>query len=212
MKTKAIIIGAGTYGEVYSEYLSETYEIIGFFDDNESIIGSSFNDINVLGTVADAKEYIVTNENTAVFIPLGNNNVRKRFFDEFEALGAILPSFIHPTTTIHESVKLGKGVYILPNSSIMPFSVIGDFTMISMGVNIAHHTKIGKGCFFSQGTNVGASITVDDLAYCGISSTLMTGVKKIGFNSLIGAGAVVIRDVEPNTVVAGVPAKLLKKK
>ena len=51
-----------------------------------------------------------------------------------------------------------------------------------------------------------------DLAYIGAGATLMTGVNKIGKNSLIGAGAVVIRDVPDNAVMAGVPAKILKYK
>ena len=94
----------------------------------------------------------------------------------------------------------------------MPLSVIGDYTMISMGVNIAHHTNVGEACFFSQGTNIGASINIKALAYVGISATLMTGVKEVGEDSLIGAGAVVIKDVPDNAVVAGVPAKVLRIK
>ena len=94
----------------------------------------------------------------------------------------------------------------------MPLTVIGDYTMISIGVNISHHSKIGMGCFFSYGTNIGASMDIYDLAYIGAGATLMTGVNKIGKNSLIGAGAVVIRDVPDNAVMAGVPAKILKYK
>ncbi|MDO5035632.1 MAG: NeuD/PglB/VioB family sugar acetyltransferase [Porphyromonas sp.] len=212
MRNKAIIIGAGTYAEIYSQYLSSGYDVVGFYDDNEEIHGKVINDILVIGSIRKAKEYVSAHHKTNVFIPLGNNELRFRLFNEFVKCGALTPNFIHPSVIIDPTVKLGRGVYILPSSSIMPFSSIGDFTMISMGVNIAHHTKIGEACFFSQGTNVGASIIVEDLAYCGIASTIMTGVKCVGKNSLIGAGAVVIRDVKPNSIVAGVPAKLLKYK
>ena len=94
----------------------------------------------------------------------------------------------------------------------MPLTEIGNFSMISMGVNIAHHTLIEPGCFFSQGTNIGASIHIKELAYIGISATLMTGVKSIGKNCLVGAGAVVIKDIPDNAVMAGIPAKILKYK
>ena len=107
-------------------------------------------------------------------------------------------------------MKIGKAVYILTGTNIMPLSVIGDYSMISMGVNIAHHTIIEEACFFSQGSNIGASILLETLAYVGISATLMTGLKTIGRNSLIGAGAVVIKDVPENAVMAGVPAKVIK--
>jgi sugar O-acyltransferase (sialic acid O-acetyltransferase NeuD family) len=212
MNKKAIIIGAGTYGEVYSEYLSEQYEILGFYDNNKSLHGKIVNNYMVLGSIDHAKETVKSNPEVAVFIPLGNNELRLKLFTEFIKLGAKTPNYVHPTVIIDRTVKVGKGVYILANSSIMPFTTLDDFTMVSMGVNIAHHARIGKACFFSQGTNVGASINIEDLSYCGIASILMTGVKTIGQNSLIGAGAVVIKDVMPNTVVAGVPAKFLRNK
>lgn len=135
-----------------------------------------------------------------------------KILKSFEDKGFNIPSFIHPQAIIHPSVKLGKAVYVLPGTNIMPLSEVGDFTMISMGVNIAHHTSVSEACFFSQGTNVGASIDIAELAYVGIGATIMTGVKTVGSNSLIGAGAVVIRNVPANAVMAGVPAKVIKMK
>ena len=84
--------------------------------------------------------------------------------------------------------------------------------MISMGVHLAHHSILEDGVFLSTGCNFGASITAHKYAYCGISSTIMTGINELGENCLIGAGAVVINDVENNAVVAGVPAKVIKYK
>ena len=84
--------------------------------------------------------------------------------------------------------------------------------MISMGVHLAHHTVLEEGVFLSTGCNFGASIVAHKYAYCGISSTIMTGLHELGEDCLIGAGAVVIRDVEPKAVVAGVPAKVIKYK
>lgn len=209
MKKNCIVIGAGTYGQVYKEYLQSEYSVIGYYDDDSSLHGLIIDGIEVKGNVQDAIE---NETGCAVFVPIGNNNVRVRILKEFERNGYEIPSFIHKDTIIHSSVKIGKAVYILPGTNIMPLTEIGDYTMISMGVNIAHHNVIEEGCFFSQGTNIGASMHIYKLAYVGISATLMTGVKTIGNNSLIGAGAVVIKDVPDNAVMAGVPAKILKYK
>lgn len=209
MKKNCIVIGAGTYGQVYKEYLQSEYSVIGYYDDDSSLHGLTIDGIEVKGNVQDAIE---NETGCAVFVPIGNNNVRVRILKEFERNGYEIPSFIHKDTIIHSSVKIGKAVYILPGTNIMPLTEIGDYTMISMGVNIAHHNVIEEGCFFSQGANIGASMHIYKLAYVGISATLMTGVKTIGNNSLIGAGAVVIKDVPNNAVMAGVPAKILKYK
>ena len=207
MKQNCIIIGAGTYGQVYAEYLKDSYNVIAFYDDDVDLHNSKVNGIKVAGKVIDA---LSLPKSTAIFVPIGNNPIRVKLLKKFEENGFEIPFYIHPQTIIHPSVKIGKAVYILPGTNIMPLSVIGDYSMISMGVNIAHHTVIEEACFFSQGSNIGASILLETLAYVGISATLMTGLKTIGRNSLIGAGAVVIKDVPENAVMAGVPAKVIK--
>ncbi|HHX61788.1 MAG TPA: acetyltransferase [Epulopiscium sp.] len=207
MKQNCIIIGAGTYGQVYAEYLKDSYNVIAFYDDDVRLHNSKVNSIEVVGKVSDA---LSLPKSTAIFVPIGNNPIRVELLKKFEENGFDIASYIHPQTIIHPSVKIGKAVYILPGTNIMPLSVIGDYSMISMGVNIAHHTIIEEACFFSQGSNIGASILLKTLAYVGISATLMTGLKTIGRNSLIGAGAVVIKDVPENAVMAGVPAKIIK--
>ena len=210
---KCVIIGAGTYGQVYAKYLSDTFNVVGFIDDNQSLLNTQVVGVEVLGTVQSLlDELFFKSSEVSVFVPIGDNEVRCSLLNKLKVRGFQTLSFIHKTVHLDESTLLGDTVYILPSCNIMPFVDIGDNVMISMGVNIAHHVKIENGCFFSQGSNIGASIIIHEQAYVGIASTLMTGVKSIGANSLIGAGAVVIRDVPDNAIMAGIPAKVLRYK
>jgi sugar O-acyltransferase (sialic acid O-acetyltransferase NeuD family) len=208
---KAIIIGAGTYGQVYAEYIQEqgSYDVIGFLDDDQAKHNTLVFGKPVLGSTSLLSS-LSEKDKTAVFVPIGNNEVRLRILKQAESLGFLTPSFVHYSVHIHKTVTIGKSVYILPSTSIMPHTQIEDYVMISMGVNIAHHSVIGKGSFLSQGVNVGASIDIGESAFLGISSTIMTGIKSIGNNAIVGAGAVVIKDVPENVVVAGVPAKIIR--
>ncbi|WP_277632269.1 NeuD/PglB/VioB family sugar acetyltransferase [Avrilella dinanensis] len=210
MKANCVIVGAGTYGQVYAEYLKEEYEILGFIDDAVHLHNTEINGIKVLGDF----NYLLENlsKEINVFIPIGNNKVRVELLSKAIAAGFKTPNFIHKNTLIHPSVKIGKCVYILPGTQIMPLTEIKDFVLISMGVNIAHHTVIEQGCFFSQGSNIGASIHFKEKVFCGIASTVMTGVKEIGTNSLIGAGAVIIKDVPDGATVVGNPGRIIKQK
>ena len=211
---KSIIIGAGTYGEVYLSYLLDAgIEIVGLLDDNESLHGRLIQGVPVLGGISTLETLRETHGIEAVYCPIGNNKLRVKFLEYALELGYKTPNFIHKTVIMSPNVTIGaQGVYILPGAIVMPYCNIKDFVMISVKVVISHHSTIEEGVFFSAGTTLGASIHVDKYSYIGISSTIMTGVKELGENCMIGAGAVVIKDVPQNAVMVGVPAKILRYK
>jgi len=210
---KSVIIGAGTYGEVYLAYLQEAgIDVVGFLDDSDACAGTSVRGVPVLGKTSVLSTLAETHGVRAVYCPLGNNRLRVEFLKKARALGYATPNYIHPSVVISPGVEIGQGVYILLGTTIMPHTRIEDFVMISMGVHLAHHVVLSEGTFLSTGVNFGASMIAEKFAYVGISATIMTGVKTLGEDCLVGAGAVVIRDVPAYAVVAGVPAKVLKFK
>ena len=210
---RSVIIGAGTYGEVYLAYLQEAgVEVVGFLDDNKTIQGTNVKGVPVLGGVDLLQALKSTHGVEAIYCPIGNNKLRVRFLSLAKELGYETPNYIHPSVIISPNVTIGQGVYILPKTIIMPWSSISNYVMMSVGSIVSHHSILEEGCFLSFGVNLGASIHANKYAYCGISSTIMTGVKELGEDCLIGAGAVVIRDVPDRAVVAGVPAKVIKYK
>ena len=209
---KSVIIGAGTYGEVYLAYLQEAgVEIVGFIDDAPK--ADKVRGIPVLGGMDALPSLKEQYGVEGVYCPLGNNKLRVKFLSYAQELGYQTPNFIHPSVEIGPNVTIGdEGIYILPKTIIMPWCQIDNYVMMSTGSIVSHHSHLEEGCFLSFGVNFGASIVAHQYAYCGISSTIMTGVHELGEDCLIGAGAVVIRDVEPKAVVAGVPAKVIKYK
>lgn len=209
----SIIIGAGTYGQVYLAYLQETgVDILGFLDDNENLWNTTIEGVPILGGISLLKTVKESHHIEAVYCPIGNNKLRVNILEMANRLGYITPNYIHPTVVISPHITIGKGVYILLGTTIMPYTEIEDFVMISMGVHLAHHTHLSKGTFLSTGVNFGASILAKEYAYVGISATVMTGLNTLGRDCLIGAGAVVVKDVPDKAVMVGVPARILKYK
>ena len=212
--TKSIIIGAGTYGETYLYFLREAgVDIVGFLDDNAQLTGRMVRDVPVLGTtelLPRLKElYDVDN----VYCPIGSNRVRVSILERARALGFKTPNFIHPKAYISSNVSMAdEGVYIEAYTNIYPYTTIERDVLICGGSLVAHHCHLSQGTFISAGVNFGASVHAGKYAYIGIGSTIMTGVKELGEDCLVGAGAVVIRDVPARAVVAGVPVRILKMK
>ena len=210
---RVAIAGAGGYGRVLAEYLRvhPDWEPCAFLDDDPSLIGEHLGGIPVAGKSDDFK-VLEARGVRSVLAPIGHNGARHRILSAAGAAGLEVPRFVHDAASLPPSVDVDRGVIVLDGACFMPFATVKEFSIVSMGSNIAHHTTLERASFVSTGVNVGANVTLGEGAFVGIGATIMTGVETIGAWSVVGAGAVVIEDVEPNTVVAGVPARVINRR
>jgi sugar O-acyltransferase (sialic acid O-acetyltransferase NeuD family) len=203
------IVGAGTYGAVIAD-LAEAcgYSVAGFYDDDLSKAGKSVLGKPVLGKLDPGKDI---RKKAHYVVAIGNVEVHLSKSREIMRKGGSIPNLIHPKAEISKYAHIGKACIIHAFTYIWTEARVSDFSVISPNVVIAHHATVGEGSFISTGCSIGAGINIAEKVLVGIGSTVMTGVKKIGRNTIIGAGSVVIKDVEAESVVAGVPAKFIKK-
>lgn len=110
--------------------------------------------------------------------------------------------------TIGEDVEIGANTCI--DKGTMDDTRIGDFVKIGNLCQIAHNVIIEENVMVASLSNIAGSIHLKKHSYIAPSVTIMNQVS-IGENSLIGLGAVVLKDVEDNVVVAGVPGKTIRK-
>jgi sugar O-acyltransferase (sialic acid O-acetyltransferase NeuD family) len=209
MKREIYIIGAGSYGEAMFELATHCgFEVVGFYDDDIKKINQCVMDVKVKGTIQNLLSHDLKGNNYAVAI--GNNSLRTKIMDHIREKGGNTPTLIHESSEISKYAEVGIGVYIQPKAVIWTKVKIEDDCIVSPLTLICHHSILKKGSLLSNLSTIGSNIIVEEQVFIGMGSTIMTGIKKIGKNSIIGAGSVVIRDVSPNTVVAGVPAKFIK--
>jgi len=203
------IVGAGTYGEAMCE-LAEVlgYKVKGFYDEDERKIGEFVMGVEVIGKFSEIVDLEI--QNKQFIVAIGSNSVRYDIMMEINQLGGKTPTLIHPSAIISPSADIGNGVYIQANAYIWTKVKIDDFCIISPSVVIAHHSSVGKACLISTLSGVGASIKIENKVFVGMGSTIVTGLSLIGENTIIGAGAVVLKNVDENSVYAGVPARKIK--
>ncbi len=85
---KSVIIGAGTYGEVYLAYLREAgVDVVGFLDDADAVQGREIRGVPVLGKTETLGSLAGTHGVRAVYCPLGNNPLRVQFLKKARELG-----------------------------------------------------------------------------------------------------------------------------
>lgn len=106
--------------------------------------------------------------------------------------------------TIGNDVYVNRGVYIRPHTVIGARTAIGPFTRIVSDTHSIGPAERRAGPVWWDGITIGSG------CWIGASVTILAGVT-IGDGAVVAAGAVVPNDVPPNTVVAGVPARVIRE-
>lgn len=125
---------------------------------------------------------------------------------------------IEPGAIIRDMVEIGDHCVIMMGAVLNIGAMIGERTMIDMNVVVGGRAIVGKNCHIGAGTVLAGVIEppsaepviVEDDVLIGANAVVLEGVK-IGKGAVVAAGSIVVRNVEPLTVVAGVPARFLKK-
>ena len=126
---------------------------------------------------------------------------------------------IEPGAIIREQVSIGDNAVIMMGAILNIGAVVGPGTMIDMGAVLGGRATVGSRCHVGAGAVLAgviepASATpviVEDDVLFGANAVVIEGVR-IGRGAVVAAGAVVVNDVPENAVVAGCPARVIKRK
>ncbi|MDT1939334.1 MULTISPECIES: 2,3,4,5-tetrahydropyridine-2,6-dicarboxylate N-acetyltransferase [Carnobacterium] len=124
---------------------------------------------------------------------------------------------IEPGAILRDQVEIGNQAVIMMGALINIGAVVGDNTMIDMGAVLGGRATVGKNCHIGAGTVLAGvvepasaqPVVVEDDVLIGANAVVLEGIR-VGKGAVVAAGAIVVNDVAPYTVVAGVPAKKIK--
>ena len=207
-----LIIGAGGHGQVVADILLRMMDAgmgvmpMGFLDDRRDLLSQLLLGLPVLGEIGDRNNI----QHDASIVAIGANENRKEICMLLQQEGGPFALARHPGSIIAPDVRPGAGSMICAGSIVNTGSIIGEAVILNTGSTVDHHNQIGNYAHIAPGAHLGGEVVVGEGALIGIGATVMPQ-RRIGAWSIVGAGALVHRDVPERSVVVGVPARVLRR-
>ena len=199
MNNRLIIIGAGGHGKVIADNaIKNGYTDICFVDDHATGTCMGF---PIVGTGADVSS--LDDGKTDFIIGVGNNEIRKRIAQAHDVNWVTL---VHPSAQIGACVSIGKGTVVMAGAIINPCASIGEHCIINTGAIVEHDNVVEDYVHISPNAALGGAVQVGNLTNVGIGAVVKNNIA-ICDHCVIGAGAVVVKEIKDSGTYVGVPSR-----
>ena len=207
-----VIIGAGDFGREIANVVERInavegeWNLLGFVDDNSDIQGNFIDGYKVLGNVNWLNSY--SNEIYAI-CSLGVAKTRKKVISRVTNLNVKYASLVDPDARLYKDAIIGEGSIICGGSIAAINTSIGKHVIVNLNCTLGHDDIIGDYSVVNPGVNISGKVEIGECVDLGTGSRIIQG-HKITEDTIIGAGAVVLKDIDEAGTYVGVPAKKVK--
>lgn len=187
--TEIYVYGNGGHGQVVADIArANGYEAIHFLDDSGK---NKFSENLPKGDI---------------IVAIGNISVRRQLCKRVKAAGFNLVSLVHPSAVISPSAEIGAGVVIMPLAVVNARACIGEGGIINTAAVIEHDCVIDDYVNICPRVALAGNVTVGKQTDIGIGSCAIQSLS-IGAFSIIGAGSMIVDNIEDGVVAFGNPAR-----
>lgn len=199
---RLIIVGAGGHGKVIADNaLKNGYTDICFVDDKS--IGDCMG-FPIVGRCADLNK--LNNGKTDFIIGIGNSAIRKKIAEEYDINWVTL---IHPSAQIAVNVSIGRGTVVMAGAVVNVCATVGEQCIINTCAVVEHDNVIEDYVHISPNVALGGTVFVGKSTHIGIGASVCNNINICG-DCMIGAGAVVSKNIVESGTYIGVPARKSK--
>lgn len=200
MNKDVILIGAGGHGKVVADIVGLCGDrVLGFLDDNKA---GFFCGHRILGTTREIGQW-----DCSYFPAVGNNRLREKLM----LLDVDWYTAIHPSAVIAADVKIGEGTVAAAGCIINPGSVIGRGVILNTTCAVDHDNRIESFTHVSPGATLAGTVVIGRRCWISVGARIINNVS-ICADTVVGAGAVVLHDLNEAGTYVGVPARKLSDK
>ena len=208
-----IIFGASGFGREVAwvvekvNKVSPTWNLLGFMDDADHIQGTEINGHRILGKTADIGKY----PDAYFVVAVGASRTREKIVSNMKAINPFVKfaTVIDPSVEMSDLVIIGEGTIICAHTIITVNIEIGSHVIINLDCTVGHDAVLHDFVTLYPSVNVSGITNIGHAVELGTGMQIIQG-KTVGEYSIVGAGAVVVRDIPAKCTAVGNPAKPIK--
>ena len=199
-----LILGTGLHALEMTEIIERvnqaqpTWKLLGYLAEEPGRAGEMLNGYPVLAGIDERENFP-----QACFVP---DNDHQQLPVPLDRLATI----IDPSTFVSRTARIGAGCVVYPGGFIGVNAVIGNLVLCLSRCVINHDDVLEDRVVLASGVTLAGSVHVETGCYLGQACTVRQRLH-IGQHSIIGMGAVVVKDVPPESVMAGNPAQKIRE-
>ncbi len=182
-----------------------SWNLRGYIDEMRlDAVGQLFYGYPLLG----GYKYLETASPGSIVIAIGNGKIRKKIVEELAGKYPFA-TLIHPTVLQSSTVVFGDGCMICAGNIFTTDVHVGKHVIVNLTCTVGHGAILNDYCTVLPGTNLSGEVKIGECSTIGTGCAIIENVV-IGNHTMIGAGAVVVKDIPPHCTAVGCPAKPIK--
>lgn len=215
---KLVIVGAGGFGREVKwlierinqnsldNYQQKDWDIQGFIDDGIPK-GTFIEEIPVLG---DLNWLLMRKEPISVVCAIGFSKIRKKVIENLKKNKELdFPNIIDPSVLMSNCIKMGKGNILCAENILTVNIQMDDFIVLNLDCTVGHDAILESYVTVYPSVNISGCVHIESCSEVGTGCHIIQGIN-IGKNTIIGAGAVVVKDIPACCTAVGNPARPIK--
>lgn len=200
---KLILVGG--FHEIIELCENNDVQIIGIID---SQYNHEYCGYPILGNDSDAEDLYHKYKDIPLLIAPDKPGVRQKLYKHYSSIGYKFYTLISRKANISKSASIGEGSIIQDGVNVSSYAKINSFVKLNTNANVMHDCVIDDFATVAPNAVLLGHVRVSTKGYIGANSTILPTIS-IGEESIVGAGAVVTKDVANKITVVGIPAKPL---
>lgn len=205
-----VIFGASGFGREVAWAVERvnkvipTWNLLGFMDDADQIQGTEINGYKVLGKTIDVGKY----SGAYFVVAVGASRTREKIVNNIKAVNPFVKfgTVIDPSVEMSDLVSIGEGTIICAHTIITVNIEIGSHVIINLDCTVGHDAILKDFVTLYPSVNVSGTTNIGHAVELGTGMQIIQG-KRVGDYSIVGAGAIVIKDIPEKCTAVGSPAK-----